>query len=76
MAKPASYSTLNIGGPEVFTLKDLALSKMQNSGRKKALVNLPLPGKAGNALKNGALITKEVSNTGMTWGKYLSTSNE
>jgi uncharacterized protein YbjT (DUF2867 family) len=46
---------VEIAGPEVSSLRDLALAWRRPTGSRAVLVPLPLPGKLGRALRAGAL---------------------
>jgi uncharacterized protein YbjT (DUF2867 family) len=43
------------GGPEIMTVRDLARTWREGTGRRAVLVPFPLPGKTGRALTAGAL---------------------
>jgi uncharacterized protein YbjT (DUF2867 family) len=46
---------LQVAGPQVNTLRELALTWRQVTGRRALLVPLPVPGKLGRALRDGGL---------------------
>ena len=61
----------DIGGPAVHTAEYLARSFMEAIGRERPILNLPVPGKAARAFKEG-LHTNERRAVGrVTWEDYL-----
>jgi hypothetical protein len=55
--RPPCLGRVNIAGPEICTARDLALAWKAFSGRHAMLIEIPLPGKLGRALREGALTT-------------------
>lgn len=61
----------DLGGPEVHTAEYLARTLLQAKGKRRPMVNLPVPGKAAKAFKNG-VHTNPDQNVGVrTWEQYL-----
>jgi uncharacterized protein YbjT (DUF2867 family) len=48
---------IEVAGPEVDAIRDLAMTWRRTSGRRALLVPLPVPGKVGRALRDGSLTT-------------------
>ena len=53
LAEPA-WRAPDIGGPEVQTFADLARACFEAAGRRRRIVELPLPGKKARAFREGA----------------------
>lgn len=66
----------DLGGPEVLTAEQLARTLMAATGRERPMINLPVPGKAARAFKQGAHTNPERAVGQMTWEEYLSTREE
>ena len=63
---------LDIGGPEVRTLPDLARSYLKVSGRRRRVVEVPVPGKAARALREGAQLAPGQAYGEIRWEEILS----
>lgn len=61
----------DLGGPEVLTAEQLARSLMTATGRERPIVNLPVPGKAARAFKNGVHTNPDRAVGTRTWSRYL-----
>jgi uncharacterized protein YbjT (DUF2867 family) len=48
---------IEVGGPEVVAIRDLAMTWRRSSGQRALLVPVPVPGKVGRALRDGSLTT-------------------
>jgi len=48
---------IEVAGPEVDAIRDLAMTWRRTSGQRALLVPLPVPGKVGRALRDGSLTT-------------------
>lgn len=60
------------GGPEVRTLADLAGAYLEATGQSKRVVEVPVPGKAARAFRDGAHTTGFGSAWGtVTWEGFL-----
>ena len=61
----------DLGGPEVLTYKDLASTWLSAVGRRRPLVQVPLLGRVGRALREGANLCPDHASGGPTWQQYL-----
>jgi uncharacterized protein YbjT (DUF2867 family) len=61
----------DIGGPEVKTLPDLARSYLKATGRRRRVVEVPVPGKAARALREGALLAPGKAHGEIRWEEFL-----
>jgi uncharacterized protein YbjT (DUF2867 family) len=61
----------DIGGPEVRTLPDLACSYLKATGRRRRIVEVPVPGKAARALREGALLAPDQTYGEIRWEEFL-----
>jgi uncharacterized protein YbjT (DUF2867 family) len=61
----------DVGGPEVKTLAELASAYLRVTGAQKRILELPLPGKAARALREGAQIDADSAWGTVTWGEFL-----
>lgn len=62
----------DFAGPTVHDAEYLARSLMKAKGRKRPIVNLPVPGKTALAFKNGLHTNPEQAVGRVTWEEYLS----
>ncbi len=71
-----SGRTLQIAGPEIHDLVDLAKRYLRRRGVHAVVVPVPLPGAAGHALRRGAILpTPEVPHLGPTFEQWLATED-
>jgi uncharacterized protein YndB with AHSA1/START domain len=61
----------DIGGPEVRTLASLTQAYLSARGSKKGVVELPLPGKAARAFREGAQVVPACAWGDITWEEFL-----
>jgi uncharacterized protein YbjT (DUF2867 family) len=61
----------DIGGPEVRTLADLTQAYLSARGSKRGVVELPLPGRAARAFREGAQVVPASSWGDITWEEFL-----
>ncbi len=61
----------DIGGPEVRTLPDLARSYLKATGRRRRIVEVPVPGKAARALREGAQLAPDQTYGETRWEEFL-----
>ena len=61
----------DMAGPEVLTAEHLARTLMAAQGRKKTMLNLPVPGKAAAAFKAGVHTNPDEAVGVRTWAHYL-----
>ena len=62
----------DIGGPEVRTLPDLTRSYLKATGRRRRIVEVPVPGKAARALREGAQLAPGKAHGEVRWEEFLS----
>ena len=62
----------DIGGPEVRTLPDLARSYLKATGQRRRVVEVPVPGKAARALREGAQLAPGQAYGEVWWEEFLS----
>jgi uncharacterized protein YbjT (DUF2867 family) len=67
----ASGATTQFAGPEVLSLRELALQWRAATGRRRPLVPLPIPGEVGRELRAGALINRGAWRGRRTFAEYL-----
>lgn len=61
----------DVAGPEVLTAEHLARTLMAAQGRKKTMLNLPVPGKAAAAFRAGVHTNPDEAVGVKTWVEYL-----
>ncbi len=61
----------DIGGPEVRTFPDLARSYLKATGRRRRVVEVPVPGKAARALREGAQLAPDQTYGEVRWEEFL-----
>ncbi len=61
----------DIGGPEVRTFPDLARSYLKATGRRRRIVEVPVPGKAARALREGAQLAPDQTYGEVRWEEFL-----
>jgi uncharacterized protein YbjT (DUF2867 family) len=61
----------DVGGPEVRTFADLARSYQKAAGRRRRLVEVPVPGKTARAFRQGAQTCPERRYGTITWEDFL-----
>ena len=71
LSEPAGHVP-DVGGPEVRTLPDLARSYLKATGRRRRMVEIPVPGKAARALREGALLAPCQAYGEICWEDFLS----
>jgi uncharacterized protein YbjT (DUF2867 family) len=64
--KPARYGRVEVTGPEAADARDLARTWREVTGRRALLLPLPVPGRLGRALRDGALTTESPGARGTT----------
>ncbi|MBO0832346.1 MAG: NAD(P)H-binding protein [Actinobacteria bacterium] len=63
---------ISVAGPEVATARQLARTWLSVTGRSAALIPVPLPGRTGRKLRDGALIPRQPDVTGtITFADWL-----
>jgi uncharacterized protein YbjT (DUF2867 family) len=61
----------DLGGPEVRTLPDLARSYLKATGRRRRVVEVPVPGKTARALREGAQLAPDQTHGEVRWEEFL-----
>ena len=61
----------DVGGPEVLTSAELARTYLEATGREKRLVELPLPGRAARAWREGAQLCPDQAYGKIRWEEFL-----
>lgn len=61
----------DLGGPQVRHTRDLARAYLSATGRRRAVVPIPLPGKAFRAYREGGNLTPEHADGKVTFEEYL-----
>lgn len=61
----------DVGGPEVRTATELARTYFEATGRGRRLVEMPLPGKAARAFREGAQTCPDCVYGSVTWEEFL-----
>jgi uncharacterized protein YbjT (DUF2867 family) len=62
----------DIGGPEIRTFPELARSYLKATGRRRSVVEIPVPGKAARALREGAQLAPGKAHGEIRWEEFLS----
>ncbi|SNS96378.1 Uncharacterized conserved protein YbjT, contains NAD(P)-binding and DUF2867 domains [Geodermatophilus saharensis] len=61
----------DIGGPEVLPVADLVRERLDDAGRHRPVLELPLPGAVAAALRAGANLAPGNRSGGRTWREFL-----
>jgi uncharacterized protein YbjT (DUF2867 family) len=61
----------DLGGPEAFTVADLVRDTLRVTGRRRPVVELPLPGRFSAAMSAGANLAPGNRSEGLTWREFL-----
>jgi uncharacterized protein YbjT (DUF2867 family) len=61
----------DVGGPEVLTSGELARTYLEAVGYRKRLVEVPVPGRAARAWREGAQLCPEQRYGGISWQEFL-----
>ncbi|MGY1700821.1 SDR family oxidoreductase [Geodermatophilus sp. SYSU D00766] len=61
----------DLGGPEVLRVADLVRERLDDAGRHRPVLELPLPGAVGAALRAGANLAPGNRSGGRTWREFL-----
>ncbi|MEP0910646.1 NAD(P)H-binding protein [Leptolyngbya sp. GB1-A1] len=70
LSTPAGRVT-DIGGPEVWTAGDLARAYFKATGRKRNVVEVPIPGKIAQAFRSGAQLCPTQKYGKVGWNEFL-----
>ncbi|HLT09936.1 MAG TPA: SDR family oxidoreductase [Micromonosporaceae bacterium] len=60
-----------MGGPKVYDVAELLRDYLHHVGKRRAIVPLPLPGRAAQAVKAGAILTPDHAVGRRTWEEFL-----
>jgi uncharacterized protein YbjT (DUF2867 family) len=60
-----------VGGPEVRTLAELTRSYLEAAGRRRRVLEVPLPGKTARALREGAQLALDHRYGKLRWEEFL-----
>jgi uncharacterized protein YbjT (DUF2867 family) len=60
-----------IAGPQIYDMAELVRSYIQAAGRRRAIVRVPIPGKAAAALRAGANLAPDRAVGRLTWESFL-----
>lgn len=61
----------DVGGPEVRTFAELTRSYLEAAGRRRRVLEVPLPGKTVRALREGAQLTPDHRYGKLRWEEFL-----
>jgi uncharacterized protein YbjT (DUF2867 family) len=61
----------DLGGPEVFPVVELIRDRLRRTGRRRPVVEVPLPGALSAALRAGADLVPGNRSGGRTWREFL-----
>jgi uncharacterized protein YbjT (DUF2867 family) len=70
LASPAGRVP-DVGGPEILTSSELAHTYLEALGHRKRLVEVPVPGKAARAWREGAQLCPEQTYGSIRWQEFL-----
>ncbi|QFZ91216.2 SDR family oxidoreductase [Synechococcus elongatus] len=70
LASPAGHVT-DIGGPKVWTAAELARAYFKVIGRKRSIIEIPIPGKAAKAFRTGAQLCPDQKYGNVDWEMFL-----
>ena len=70
LSKPAGRVN-DIGGPEIWTAADLARAYFKATGRKRGVVEVPIPGKTAQAFRTGAQLCPDQKFGKVGWHEFL-----
>ncbi len=59
------------GGPEVWTLGDMAHTWLDARNERKRIVRMPLPGKTARAIRQGKLTCPNEKRGTITWAQWV-----
>jgi uncharacterized protein YbjT (DUF2867 family) len=71
VARGATGRAVDLGGPDVVDLTDLARTWLEATGRSRPLLALPVPGRLGAAFRRGANLCPDGVRGVTTWQQYL-----
>jgi uncharacterized protein YbjT (DUF2867 family) len=71
LSEPVGH-TSDVGGPEVWTAAELAKAYFMAAGRRRRVVEIPVPGKTAWAWREGALLCPDHRYGKIFWEEFLS----
>lgn len=63
----------DLGGSEILPMSELVRERLRDAGRRRPMLELPLPGAYGAALRAGANLAPDNRAGGTTWREFLAT---
>ena len=70
LSEPSGYAP-EVGGPEVRTVAELARAYFEVVGQRRRVVEVPLPGKAARAFREGAQLCPDHKYGKIRWEEFL-----
>jgi uncharacterized protein YbjT (DUF2867 family) len=64
----------DFGGPEVLDLRTLARTRLASTGRRRLVLEVPVPGRLTGAFRRGANLCPEHADGRVTWQQFLDSS--
>lgn len=71
LSAPAGHVP-DVGGPEVWTAAELARAYFKTTGRKRRIIEVPIPGKVAQAFRSGAHLCPDQKYGKVGWEQFLS----
>lgn len=75
LAAPAGHVP-DVGGPEVWTAADLARAYFKATGRRRRILEVPIPGKVAQGFRTGAHLCPDQKYGKIRWNEFLSQTSE
>lgn len=69
---PPAGRVADIGGPEVLAMSELVRGYLRATGRTRPVVEVPVPGRAARAFRDGANLAPDRAVGRVTWDEFLS----
>lgn len=60
-----------MGGPKIYPMEQLARTYLRAAGKRRAIVNLPIPGRAAAAFRAGANLAADHADGTTSWEEFL-----
>jgi uncharacterized protein YbjT (DUF2867 family) len=61
----------DIAGPRIYSFANLVRAYLRARGMRRLIVPVPLPGKAAQAVRKGAILAPDQAGAGRTWEEFL-----
>jgi uncharacterized protein YbjT (DUF2867 family) len=68
---PPAGRVPDVGGPEILSSSELARTYLEVAGLRKRLVEVPVPGRAARAWRDGAQLCPEQAYGSIRWQEFL-----